>query len=517
LVNFQISENAILAAKILISYRQEDAKDQAARLRDRLASRDAFGGANVFIDVDHLLAGQQRFDEELEKELASTDVLLAVIGPRWAEIHAARAARGERDHVREEIARALACGIVVIPVLVGHASLPHARDLPEDIRDLLIHHKHDVVDESFGRDTDALIRHIKLVLKGPPKPAPAAMPWKGLAAFMIVVVGLSAYFPPPARTQQPVLPAAEGLKSAQAKAPVDSCDGILVAVGLSGEKTCIKPGSGQSFKDCPECPEMVVVPAGSFTMGSPESEPERESPESPQHEITISKPFAVGQTHITRGEFEHFVKAMGHKADGGCYARTGTTTGSLWQGSKPNLSWRSTGFEQDDSHPAICVNWNDAKAYVSWLSNTTGQAYRLMSEAEAEYTARAGTTTPFWEGSSITPQQANFNGNYVYFGGEKGEFRQKTLPVKSFKPNAWGLYQVHGNAYTWVEDCWHDNYNGAPSDGSAWTTRDCELRVLRGGSWFCILRFLRAANRLDFAPSFRLNAVGFRVARTITP
>jgi formylglycine-generating enzyme required for sulfatase activity len=263
---------------------------------------------------------------------------------------------------------------------------------------------------------------------------------------------------------------------------------------------------------------MVVVPAGSFTMGSPESEPERESTESPQHEITISKPFAVSQTHITRGEFAHFVKAMGHKADGGCYARAGTTTGSLWEGSKPTVSWRSPSFEQDDSHPAICVNWNDAKAYVSWLSNTTGQAYRLMSEAEAEYTARAGTTTPFWEGASITSQQANYNGNYVYFAsGEKGEFRQKTVPVNSFKPNAWGLYQVHGNAYTWVEDCWHDNYNGAPSDGSAWTTGDCELRVLRGGSWFCIPRFLRAANRLDFSPSFRLNAVGFRVARTITP
>ena len=165
------------------------------------------------------------------------------------------------------------------------------------------------------------------------------------------------------------------------------------------------------------------------------------------------------------------------------------------------------------------MNWNDAKAYVAWLSKTTGKAYRLLSEAEAEYAARAGTATPFWWGSSITPEQANYDGELcVCGGGSKGEWPQKTLPVKSFEPNPWGLYQVHGNAWTWVEDCWHDNYSGAPTDGSAWTSGECRSRVLRGGSWYNYPQGLRAACRSYVNdPDFRSDINGFRVARTLNP
>ena len=298
----------------------------------------------------------------------------------------------------------------------------------------------------------------------------------------------------------------------------DACDGLLVSVAMSNEKPCIMPGSGKSFRDCPDCPEMVVAPAGSFTMGSPTDEPERESwqvgTESPQHEVRIAKPFAVGRFHITRGEWLRFVKATGHKTDGGCW----TWAGSAWKENK-SASWRSPGFDQDDSHPAVCVNWNDAKAYAAWLSKQTGKTYRLLSEAEAEYVARAGTTTPFWWGSSITPEQANYDGSVDPYkgGGEKGEYRKKTLPVKSFEPNPWGLYQVHGNAWSWVEDCWHDNYSGAPVDGSAWTTGDCGRRVLRGGSWYNYPRNLRAAYRYRNNPDYRNNNNGFRLARTLNP
>ena len=119
--------------------------------------------------------------------------------------------------------------------------------------------------------------------------------------------------------------------------------------------------------------------------------------------------------------------------------------------------------------PVINVNWDDAKAYVAWLSRKTGKTYRLLSEAEREYVTRAGTTTPFWWGSSISTSQANYDGNYTYGSGSKGEYRQKTMPVDSFQPNPWGLYQVHGNVWEWTEDCWNDSYNGAPTDGSAWT------------------------------------------------
>jgi formylglycine-generating enzyme required for sulfatase activity len=229
--------------------------------------------------------------------------------------------------------------------------------------------------------------------------------------------------------------------------PQAECDGVLVAVALSSTSPCIKPGSGESFKDCPDCPEMVIVPAGNFTMGSPASEPGRANDEGPQHPVTIPKPFAAGRFAVTFAEWDACVTAGGS------------------EGYKP----RDEGFGRGDG-PAINVSWYDAKAYVSWLSKKTGQSYRLLFEAEREYAARAGTSTPFWWGSSITPGQGNYNANYTYGGEPKGEYRQRTVPVDSFNPNPWGFYQVHGNVYEWVEDCWHDTYNGAPAGSSAWTS-----------------------------------------------
>jgi formylglycine-generating enzyme required for sulfatase activity len=165
--------------------------------------------------------------------------------------------------------------------------------------------------------------------------------------------------------------------------------------------------------------------------------------------------------------------------------------------------------------PVINVSWDNAKAYVEWLSKKTGKAYRLLSEAEREYVTRAGTTTPFWWGDSISTNQANYNGNYTYRDGAKGEYRAKTLPVDAFQANAWGLYQVHGNVWDWVEDCYHDSYRGAPSDGSAWTTGDCSHRVVRGGSWNSVPWGLDAAVRLTTDGPF--NDLGGRMARTVGP
>jgi formylglycine-generating enzyme required for sulfatase activity len=163
----------------------------------------------------------------------------------------------------------------------------------------------------------------------------------------------------------------------------------------------------------------------------------------------------------------------------------------------------------------INVSWDDAKAYVAWLSRKTGKAYRLLSEAEREYVTRAGTTTPFWWGASMSVTQANGDGRTPYAGGPIGEYRQKTVPVDSFQPNPWGLYQVHGNVYDWVEDCWHNNYAGAPTDGSAWVSGDCSRRVLRGGSWGNVPRDLRSAIRFRDITADRLGSVGFRVARAL--
>jgi formylglycine-generating enzyme required for sulfatase activity len=240
---------------------------------------------------------------------------------------------------------------------------------------------------------------------------------------------------------------------------------------------------------------MTVAPSGSFMMGSPKGEPGRFDDEGPQRKVMIPKPFAVGKFAVTFAEWDACVAA------GGC------------GGYKPG----DEGWGHDD-RPVVNVSWNDAKAYAAWLSNKTGAAYRLLSEAEREYAARAGTATPFWWGSSITPDQANYDANFIYEGGgRKGEFRQKTVPVESFKPNPYGLYQVHGNVWEWVEDCWNASYKGAPDDGSAFATGDCVNRVLRGGSWYSVPWLLRAAYRVRYSTVYRDGSIGFRVARTLNP
>jgi formylglycine-generating enzyme required for sulfatase activity len=258
------------------------------------------------------------------------------------------------------------------------------------------------------------------------------------------------------------------------------------------EESVLKPKD--SFRECDNCPEMVVMPAGSFTMGSPDSEKLRGRFEGPQHRVTFGRPFAVGKFAVTFEEWDACV------LDGGCDGYTPKDEG--WGRGR---------------RPAINVSWNDANAYADWLSGKTGKSYRLLSEAEREYVTRAGTATPFWWGTKITPQQANYDGNYIYDDGPTGEFRRRTLPVDSFRPNRWGLHQVSGNAWEWTQDCWHENYAGAPSDGSAWESEGCRYRVVRGGSWATYPGDLRAAVRGRFPPDFRGNSQGFRLARTLAP
>ena len=239
--------------------------------------------------------------------------------------------------------------------------------------------------------------------------------------------------------------------------------------------------SGRRFKDCAACPEMVVVPTGSFIMGSSSSEKGRDSDEGPQHRVRIAQPFAVGVYEVTFAEWDACVSA------GGCNGHSPADRG-----------WGR------GQYPVIYVSWNDAQAYVKWLSNETGKRYRLLSEAEWEYVARAGTETPFHFGMTISTDQANYNRNY----------RAQTVEAGSFPSNGYGLHDVHGNVDEWVQDCWNDSYLGAPTDGSAWTSGDCSGRVLRGGSWDSKHRNLHLADR-DWGPTnYRSIRTGFRVART---
>jgi formylglycine-generating enzyme required for sulfatase activity len=300
------------------------------------------------------------------------------------------------------------------------------------------------------------------------------------------------------RTQQPFtyqsLPAQEIFLAP----PSDPCSG---PVTVSFSSRCAAPLTAarerelqptDSFKECDKCPEMVVVPTGSFTMGSPTSEEGRYENEGPQHRVTFGCQFAVGRFAVTVDEWDYCV------ADGGCNGYRPPTLND--EGRAPRDRGRY------GMHPVINVSWDDAQAYLKWLSGKTGKSYRLLTEAEREYVTRAGTTTPFWWGNSISTQQANYSDSYE-------------LPVDSFQPNSWGLYQVHGNVWEWTQGCWHGNYNGAPADGSvAWTSGgDCSRRVVRGGSFDDDPRHLRAARHARFPSVYRVGNGGFLVGRTLTP
>jgi formylglycine-generating enzyme required for sulfatase activity len=242
-----------------------------------------------------------------------------------------------------------------------------------------------------------------------------------------------------------------------------------------------------TFRECVTCPEMVVVPAGSFVMGSPANEEER-----PQHDVTIRQPFALGKFEVT---YENWQACVAH---GGCSFFSG---GALWA---------------DQKEPAVSMSWNGAKEYVAWLSKLTGKPYRLPSEAEWEYAARAGTQTAYSWGDKIGEGNAN-----CWVCGSKWD--RKLAPVGSFAPNAFGLHDMHGNVWEWVEDCDNHNYDGAPSDGSAWTVdmmrpqrSDCVYRVNRGGAYNNDSRLLRSANRSYHSPETTFNNMGFRIARTLS-
>jgi formylglycine-generating enzyme required for sulfatase activity len=299
------------------------------------------------------------------------------------------------------------------------------------------------------------------------------------------------YFADLARVQRGKLAVvAPPARPATPPAPVRPAVGVVPLVSglpLSPERErALQPKD--SFKECDACPEMVVVPAGTFIMGSPTDEKNRSENEGPQHRVIFSRQFAVGKFAVTFAEWDACV------AGGGCSPIT-----------------RDSGWGRD-RRPVINASWEDAHAYSVWLSRKTGRTYRLLNEAEREYVARAGTTTAYWTGPSISTAWANYNGTST-----AGEFRQKTMPVDTFPPNQWGFHDVHGNVWEWVADCWNESHRGAPPEGSTRTTGDCSRRVIRGGSWNDDANSLRAALRHSYAPAFRLGNLGFRVARTLSP
>ena len=274
---------------------------------------------------------------------------------------------------------------------------------------------------------------------------------------------------------------------------------------------------GREFRDCENCPAMVVLPPGSFNMGSTGGEMD----ERPQHRVTIAEPFAVGKYEVTFGEFEAFVRETRHDMAENRKGFLGLPAAEACSSQRrfidSSISWRDPGYPQEDRSPAVCVNWNDANAYVKWLSRKTGKPYRLLSEAEWEYAARATTTGAFHFGETISTDQANYNNLHDGGSSAGSANRRRALKVGSFASNEFGLHEMHGNVLEWVEDCWHDDYVGAPVDGRAWTVGgDCTIRVARGGSWFNPAGYLRSAFRNGMEANKRFTHFGFRIARPIT-
>ena len=274
--------------------------------------------------------------------------------------------------------------------------------------------------------------------------------------------------------------------------PVADPEGVL--------RDRFKDGAGQG-------PQLVLIPTGRFQMGSPEHERKKAMEagsqknwvdrETPQRWVGIEESFALGRYPVTVGEWRQFAQATGWHTHG-------------------EVDWEAPGFTQGDSHPVVGVSWDDAQLYVAWLREQTGQAYRLPTEAEWEYACRAGTRTAFSFGDTISTDLANYDGNYSYNGSPRGDYRKGTSRVGTYLPNPWGLYDMHGNVWEWVQDVVHDTYDGAPGTGRAWEDGgDQGRRILRGGSWMYNPRYLRSALRNGFSAALCNDIVGFRVARSL--
>lgn len=283
---------------------------------------------------------------------------------------------------------------------------------------------------------------------------------------------------------------------------------ILTVLAAAAAAAPVTPG--RAFRDCAQCPEMVVVPAGSFVMGSPPNEPLRDDDEG-QHRVTFAKPFAVGRYPVTWDEWEACVQ------DNFCEGQAVESALRTGLDGKPIANYRDHGR---GNRPVVGVSWWDAQKFIGWLNERSGGGYRLLSESEFEYASRAGTTSAYTWGDAPDHNYANFGRIEGGLGGETGGrdvWLDETSPVGSFPPNAWGLYDMLGNTYEWTEDCYEADAAKLPTDGSAVKSGNCNVRVMRSTSFTSEPHTLRSANRAgQYPPNLRgRNYLSFRVAKTL--
>jgi formylglycine-generating enzyme required for sulfatase activity len=316
--------------------------------------------------------------------------------------------------------------------------------------------------------------------------------------------------------------------------------GLAFVTGGTGTALGQTPGpeTGKVFRDCPECPEMVVVPAGRFMMGSPANDPKALPDEFPQHEVVFQRPFAVGRFEVTRQQYEVFAKATGLPETNRCWMSTNCvncTSGRkadrfMQRTNKKSIvevqgsSWRNPGWRQADNEPVLCVSWLDAMDYLAWLSQRTGQRYRLLTESEWEYAARANTTGYFaWDLAAadnckwVNGADDEIRAVFGYFPDAStcSDGFTLTAPGGTYPANSFGLYDMYGNVWEWTSDCYVPDHGGSPADGSSRQDGSCDVRVTRGGSFWNPPDFLRSARRNREVKELRSMLVGFRLARDL--
>ncbi len=426
--------------KVFISYRRADTLHAVARIKSKVEAR--YADADVFTDIDAMPVGVP-FDAHVRNQIKGATVVLAVIGSAWAgDVGARRRIREPLDVVRLELSTALAAGIPIVPITIDDAPYPMHDELPEDIKALSRHAGISIRGTSFESDAELLLDKLE---------------------------------------------------------PLIRPDAIEIGIGRRAERLqqWLVPGRGQQdiFSDFDSGPEMVVVPAGAFVMGSPAHEVGREpvnkGSEQQVREV-LPRPYAIGRTVVTVRQFRKFVDETGHQCGEGA---------SRWSERANNYrkdgraSWRDLA----EDFPVVALSWTDAQAYVGWASRKTGWTYRLPTCAEWEYAARAGSTTAFHWGNSISPTQANYDARKAYRGGgDRGTESDGVVPAMHFEPNTWGLYQVHGNVWEMCSDTW--------SDGR---------RKCCGGGYEDPADELRSAMRSDVGGAERYTSVGFRVVRML--
>lgn len=461
---------------IFISYRRSDSQWAASRLFDTLSQ--VFPDERLFMDVDSIAPGQD-FVDVLAEQVGRCDVFLALIGPDWlteTNPDGMRRIDDAQDFVRIEIASALEReDTVTIPVLLDGAAVPTESDLPAPLQPLARRQFARLTHEGYRGEIERLVDGIRQALAAapPPEEAPEERP--------------------------PRRPKISGRAAAMALAGLG-----IVAAAAAGVWFAMQPPdpSGNEdlaeFRECEACPAMIVIPAGAFDMGAPADEPKRLKQEGPVRRVEVQR-FAIARTEVTFAEWDACV------ADGGCASFS------------PSDHDHGRG-----DNPAFNLSWDDVQSYIQWLNDQVpGDPYRLPSEAEWEYAARAGTTSAYHWGDAPDRAHANMGREICCIGAAEGADRWVgPAPVAQFPPNAFGLYDTAGNVWEWVADVYRNNYEGAPTDGGEWTStsvRPGARRVLRGGSYMDRPWQVRSAMRISNSSNWRLNTYGFRPARTLGP